>query len=121
MVFWNVACDCFKLISIMPWHTFESCVAYWVAFDITCLKQDLTKGLTNFKERHDTIEVSAMVRNARLKPLSMTYAITLSNKPKDLSNLFISWHAPKLLEDRKCGSQNEIVEKERSWGMFLSS
>jgi hypothetical protein len=89
-------------------------VAYWVAFDITCLKQDPTKGLTNFKEGHDTIEVKAMVRNARLELLSMTYAITLSNKPKDLSNPFTGRLAPKFLKEPKCGSQSETMEKERS-------
>ncbi len=62
-------------------------MAYWVAFDIMCLKQDPTKGLTNFKEEQDTTKVRIVVRDARLEPLSaLMYAITLSNKPKDPNN-----------------------------------
>ncbi len=113
MVFCSVVYD-FKIISIMLWHTLESCATYWVGFDITCLKQNPTKGLTNFKEGHDTTEVRAMVRNAKLEPLSMMYVITLSNKPKDLSILFTSWHTPKLFKEPKCGSQSETMEKEKN-------
>jgi hypothetical protein len=40
-------------------------MAYWVAFDIACLKQDPTKGLTNFKEKHNTTEAIIVASNAR--------------------------------------------------------
>jgi hypothetical protein len=41
-------------------------MAYWVAFDIVCLKQDPTKGLTNFKEKQDTTKAIIVARDARL-------------------------------------------------------
>jgi hypothetical protein len=112
MVFWSVAYD-FKIISIMPWHTLESCATYWVGFDITCLKQNPTKGLTNFKEGHDTTEVRAMVRNAKLEPFSMMYVITLSNKPKDLSILFTSWHTPNFLRNPNVGPEVKQWKRKR--------
>ncbi len=53
----------------MPGHTLESSLAYWVCFDIACLKQDLTKGLTNLKEEQDIIKVRAMERDARFSSI----------------------------------------------------
>jgi hypothetical protein len=52
-------------------------VAYWTTFNISCPKHDPMKSLTSFKEEQETIEVKAAVRDLKLQPSFLTYAITL--------------------------------------------
>lgn len=88
MVFCKVVWVYFKLISTMPTQTFVSFIAYYVALEMPCPKQDPMKGETNFKNEQLTIEVKVIIRDARLLTSSLTQAITLSNKPNEPNNDF---------------------------------
>jgi hypothetical protein len=119
MVFWSVAYD-FKIISIMPWHTLESCATYWVGFDITCLKQNPTKGLTNFKEWHNTTEVRAMVRNAKLEPLSMMYVITCPINQKTLVSFSLVDTPPNFLRNPNVGPKVKQWKRKKIKAHYLT-
>ncbi len=58
------------------------------SFDMACPKHDPTNGHASWRVEQKTIEVNAKIKMFKLDPSSLTYAITLSSKPKESNKDF---------------------------------